>query len=426
MEKTTAPKKEEKLEVTILPERDLDTEIKNELVKANVTDAVLAALEEKYGNMKLVAIDDKESYLEICEARKEVRKVGIITEKICKRGREDAIAIQKKWLGKENDILAKIAITQDKLDAEKKIYEDEEARKEQEILQQQENNYQERQRVIIKMGAVYNNGCFELNGVSYEMDLLKTADKETWEEVMLPKYQREYEKLEAIRVEEEKRKEAEAAKLREEQAELEKQKAELARQQETMRKQMDELQNQKNESERLIREQQQKEADELRIKQDVQNKARMQRVMALGLNYSGQYKSFIFEDVAVAEVDIISYSQEKWDKMIEEITPTIARNKEEVLKREKEHIQQEKDKAVAEAMEKERLRIESERIENERVQKEKDTREAEELAKASDKDKWNAFIVSIGKLMPISEMSSPTYKGKANSATEILKRILAL
>lgn len=425
MATATAPKKE-KLEVTILEERDLDTEIKNELVKANVTDAVLAALEEKYGGLKLKSIDDKESYLEICEARKEVRKVGIITEKICKKGREDAIAIQKKWLGKETDILAKVAITQDKLDAEKKKYEDEVARKEEEIKQQQENNYQERQRVIIKMGAAYDNGSFVLNGVSYDMDLLKTADKETWEEVMLPKYKREFEKLEVARAEEEKRKEAEATKLREEQEKLQKEREEFERQREEMRLQQEEMNRQKLEQERIIREQQQKEADEFRKAQDAQNKARMQQVMALGLVYSGQYKSFIFEDVAVAEVDIVNYDQDMWDKMIEEITPTIARNREEVAKREEERIAKEKQQAIDEAMEKERLRVEAERIDNERLQKEKEARDAEEAAKATDKEKWNAWIVQIGKTLPVPELTSPTYKGKANSAKELIGKIMAL
>lgn len=421
----TAQKNKEVLDVVILPERDLDTEIKNELFKANVTDAVLAALEEKYGGLKLKSIDDKESYLEICEARKEVRKVGIMAEKICKKGREDAISIQKKWLNTEKNVLDRVAITQDKLDAEKKLYEDEIARKEEEERQRQENNYQERQRIIIKMGGTYDNGSFVLNGVSYEMDVIKTADAETWEEIMLPKYQREFEKSESARVEEEKRKEAEAAKLRAEQEELEKQKAELARQQEEMRLQMEEMNKQKLEQDRILMEQQQKEANEQREKEDAQNKTRMQQLLALGLVYSGEYKSFIFEDVAVATVDITGYDQQKWDKMIEEITPTIARNKEEVAKREQEKRDKEIEDAKNKAIESERLRVEAERIDNERIDNEKRAREAEELEKASDKDKWAAFISQYSEIK-FPEMKTPTYKGKINSAKDFHSKIITL
>ena len=80
---------------------DLETSITTQLTKANVTDQVIAALKEKYGGMKLKAIDDKESYLLIKEARKEVRKVGIIAEKICEKGREDAVKIQRAWLASQ-------------------------------------------------------------------------------------------------------------------------------------------------------------------------------------------------------------------------------------------------------------------------------------------------------------------------------------
>ncbi len=416
----------EVLDVTILPERDLDTEIKQELVKANVTDQVIAALEEKYGSLKLSAIDSKEDYLEICEARKQVRKVGIMAEKICKKGREDAILIQKKWLSKEKDVLDKIAITQDKLDAEIKKYEDEVARKEEEERQRQEKNFQERQSRIIKMGATYNNGSFEINGVSYETDTLRTADDETWNDIMLPKYQREFEKLEKVRFEEEQRKEAEATKLREEQEKLQKEREEFEKQREEMRKQQEELNSLKMEQERKEMEARQKEADELRVKRDTQNKARMQQVMDLGLVWSVQYKSFILEDVAVAAVDIETYDQEKWDKMIEEITPTIARNKEEIAKREQEKRNKEIEEAQKEAVAKEHLRLENERLENERLAEEKMVREAEDAAKASDKDKWNAWIVELGKTLPLPELKSPTYLNKSKSANELIKKIMEL
>ena len=133
----TTKSKKDVIEVhtpTILPEKDLQSVINTALVKGNVTDAIIAQLKSKYGGLKLKSIDDKESYLDIKESRKIVRKVGIAAERICEAGRSEALSIQRLWLSTEKSVSAKIAEVLDPLDAEIKKFEDEEKRKEQREL----------------------------------------------------------------------------------------------------------------------------------------------------------------------------------------------------------------------------------------------------------------------------------------------------
>lgn len=73
----------------------LEAKIEHELVKHNVTAAVLASLKDRFGGMKLRGLTDTESFLELKEAKKEVSKVRNLAVKCCKALRDDAIKYQK-------------------------------------------------------------------------------------------------------------------------------------------------------------------------------------------------------------------------------------------------------------------------------------------------------------------------------------------
>src|SRR6478736_2726700 len=94
----------------------LDEQMEQALVKKNVTDAVINALKEKYGELRLRSIDDKEKYLEIKDAKKDCAKLRNLAVKVCKEGRADAVALQKKWVSKENEVVAKIEEVESPLD----------------------------------------------------------------------------------------------------------------------------------------------------------------------------------------------------------------------------------------------------------------------------------------------------------------------
>ena len=96
----------------------LDEKMEQELVKHNVTDAVIATLKSKYGDLKLRDLNDKENYLIIKSAAKEVAKVRNAVVKACKEGRDEALKIQKAWIAKEKEVLAKVAEVENPLDAQ--------------------------------------------------------------------------------------------------------------------------------------------------------------------------------------------------------------------------------------------------------------------------------------------------------------------
>lgn len=211
-------------------ELSLEKVIDTKLVQANVTDAVLSALKEKYGGMKLKSIDDKESYLEIKAAAKECGKVRTLAVKICKEGREEAVKTQKLWIAKEKEVVGKVGEVENPLDAEIERFEANVARLEAEEKERQEAAYINRQALLTKMGAIYADGNFVLGNASFEATLIKGSDEDIWSETVLPKFQAEYEKIEAVRIEEEKKKQAAEAETKRQQEEFEKKQAEFKKQ----------------------------------------------------------------------------------------------------------------------------------------------------------------------------------------------------
>lgn len=392
-------------------EVSLEKVIETKLVQANVTDQVLNALKKKYGGLKLASIDDKQGYLIIKDARKEVRKVGVLTEKLCKQGREDAIAIQKKWLAKEKEILGKIALVQNPLDAEIDRFDNEVARKEQEEINRKEQAYMQRQTTLLKMEAKWVENSFVLGNVSYEINNIRDAEDEVWEETILPKYQREFEKIEFVRAELEKEKAADIEKLRIEKEKFELEQSEFRKQQESFRLQQKQLQDQQDEANRVEREKQ----------QELQNKER-ERISKI--------QKERFE---------LLYPFNKYGQMVDmntlwELSETdfdaVLKNKSEaysVFAKEQEKAMEEKRLADIEQAKQDAIRQEQERIaeqnrlDNIKRQQEEQQRQ-EEAAKASDKDKW-AALVQVILAVNIPEFKSGVYKRKASILIEKMREI---
>lgn len=107
-------------------EKEAENPITTELVKNNVTDTVLKNIKIKYLPLKINGIDDKEGYDTVHKARIVCRDLRVLTEKLCKKGREDATKIQKAWIQKEKEVVAEISEVEqhlkkqeDAVDAEK-------------------------------------------------------------------------------------------------------------------------------------------------------------------------------------------------------------------------------------------------------------------------------------------------------------------
>jgi hypothetical protein len=83
--------------------------ITTELAKQNVTDAVIAKLKKDFLPLKIKGVEDKEGYKAVKAARLQCRDVRVLAEKICKKGREEAIKTQKEWLAKEKEVVAQVS-----------------------------------------------------------------------------------------------------------------------------------------------------------------------------------------------------------------------------------------------------------------------------------------------------------------------------
>lgn len=424
------------IELEAIEEVPLDVQIDKTLQKHNVTAAVIAGLKEKYGGLKLVALDDKESFLELKQARKEVRQWGILCERITKKGREDAVAIQRKWLEKEKSVLAQIAEVQDPLDAEIKKYEDEQERLEQEEIRKKENAFAARQSQLIKMGATYLDGHYTLDHVSFEATLIKESDEDTWAG-MLSKYQAQYEKNEAVKVEEEKRREAEAAALKQQQMQMEQQRKELEEQQRLFREQQEAAARQNEEirlqREAVERERRQREEQEQRARAEEADRERRERIdkrisqlRAMGLEYSFEYKSYIYADVAISTVvEVEGMNDTDWDALIVKTIPTVERCKKEAEEKRQAEIKERERVAAEQAAQRERERIAEEQRLAKIKEDQETARKAEEAAKAKDSEKWQLFLRDISGV-PIPEMKSGPYKSRIIEAKKMIEKMKLL
>lgn len=350
-------------QTTAVQELSLEKVIDSKLVQNNVTEQVLAALKEKYGGLRLAAIDDKESYLECKEAAKACAKVRTLAVKICKEGREDAVKTQKLWIAKEKEVVGQVAEVEDVLDAEINKFDNEVKRRETEEKQRQEEAYINRQAQLTKLGATYIDGSFVLGEASFESILVKESSQDVWDEAVVPKFHAEYEKIQAVRVAEEKVKaEAEAAMK----AEQEKLRAE----QDVFRLQQEEFNRQQVEAARIERE---KTQAELAEKQRIEREA--------------QFEQMKKEAAAAAEV-----------KRLADI--------EIAIKKEKE-------------------RQEFAALQAEQTRKLEEARKAEELAQSSDKVKYADLIAKL-EVIDFPEMRSGQYRKKVAIIREKLEEIYSL
>lgn len=341
----------------------LEKIIETKLVQNNVTEQVLSALKEKYGNLRLKSVDDKESYLEVKQAARDCAKVRTLATKVCKEGREDAVKIQKGWIAEEKKVLARVAEVEGPLDAEIDRFDAEVQRKITEEKNRQEEAYINRQAALTKMGAVYSNGSFVLGEASFEANLIKESSQEVWEDAVIPKFTEEYEKIEAVKVEEQ-RKRAEA------EAEMKRQQEEFRRQQEEFKLQQEEMNRQKAELERVERE----KADAERREQ--QKKERELEFEAMKIKAAEEAEAKRLADIELA------------------------------IKNEKERQEEEARQAII------------------RKQQEQERKQAE-LEAAGDKKKWEEFIKQVSSVGTF-EMRSHQYRTKMKNAKEMLQSIINL
>lgn len=284
----------ENLTPEILP---MQEKMNHELVKANVTDAVIATLRDRYMPLKIAGLDDKETYLQVKEGRKECKALRVMAKKICTNGREEATAVQKAWIAKEKEVTGRIAEIEDYLEEQEKAYEAEVAKEKEARKRKQEEQFIMRQQALTNMGALYADGSFVLGEVSFDFAAIKESEEDIWLEAILPKYQEEHEKIEAERLEQDRIKKEKEAELKRQQEELERKQKELADKESEL----------KREAER-----QALEADKRRA---VMIETRTQQVVSLGFKYNGSVE-YHFHEFTILYQDIHDYSVVEWEGLM--------------------------------------------------------------------------------------------------------------
>jgi hypothetical protein len=395
-------------QTTEVQELSLEKVIQTKLVQNNVTDQVLTALKDRYSGLKLKELDDKESYLEIKAAVKDCAKVRNLAVKVCKEGREDAVRIQKLWVAKEKEVVARVAEVETPLDEEIAKFDAEVERKINEEKQRKEEEFINRQSTLTKMGAVYVGGNFVLGDVSFELELVKGSSEDVWEEAVVPKYREEYEKIQAVKIAEERKK-------AEEEAEMRRKQEEFQRQQEEFQKQQAEFQRQKEEADKKAK-----------AEMDSMIRNRCIQLESLGMKFYFQHDAYLFEDVNVDnKTEISLLGSDEWDALVEKIKPIIEERKVAAQKQEEEKRAAEIEAAKVEAAKKERERLEEAARQAEIRRQQEEARKAEELAQASEKDKYSALIAEISAIK-LPEMRSSQYRTKVAAIRKKIDEILAL
>lgn len=177
-------KAKETIDIEVLSpevEEIIDKEIETSLVKQNVTETLLARLEQEYGDLKIKGPDDKEGYMVVQSARKDCKSVRVLISKTCKAGRAKANAEAKKWVTKENTLTDRVSLLEDRLEADEKAWEQERDHKKALEAQQLEQQGIERVSHMMGFGARIEGGNWVLGDISYESVLVKSSDPDIYQ-----------------------------------------------------------------------------------------------------------------------------------------------------------------------------------------------------------------------------------------------------
>lgn len=435
----------------------IEEQISQELVKHNVTNAVILNLKEKYGHLKISGIDDKETYLLVKEGRKECKAFRVAAKKICEKGREEAVAISKAWVSKQKEVTDVIASIEDPLEAQEKEFEAAVAKDKEDRKRRQEEQLIIRQQVLSAMGVLYSEGAYALGEVSFELSVIKETEPDIWEESILPKFKEEYEKVEAERIEQDRIKLEREIEMKRQQDELERKQKELAQKEAALKAAQEEQARKQNEEE-------DEKLAEIMAAQKAKINIRIGQLQSLGLRpeMSDQHMYYTGYDCAVSTLDITGYSDAKWGEMIESMSVHVAKKKEEAEQKRLDEIEEQKEATRRDELRKSRLLtlkryerawihgdivdpsdelwdkfIVDVKTDYEKAQKEKWEKEQEEkrqqdevvrlqkLDSAKDKEKWDEILRKVNEI-EVYDMRSQQYRKKAMILREKLEEIKSL
>lgn len=228
-------------EIAVVPlEEKIEQDFQLEIIKVIPDpEAAISKLKEKYMTLKVV---DKASFKKAEEARKDVKNVRIVGEKICDSQRATLEEKKKGWIKKKEQWASVVGEIEDYLEtqtdewkqAEQKRKDDEAAKAEEE-RQRLDVRLLERQQEFGKLGVLYSDKTFMLGDIRYGYDQVREADDELYRNEILPAFTAIFEQHEEERRQQEIAKQEAEEKQRQEAKQLLLEKEELKRQQEQMK-----------------------------------------------------------------------------------------------------------------------------------------------------------------------------------------------
>lgn len=414
--------------------------IEQALVKANITDAILAELKQRFGSLTINGQDDRDGYRAVKEARLECKNWRVMAQKICKNGRAEALQIQKAWVKKETEITEKIAEVEDRLQLEEDKYNEEKERIKREEREKQEQRTMVRTAQLNKFGATFDGVNFVLGSAVVEGAIVREVDDQMYSSDILPMFQKIFEQNE------QERREA---------AERERQ------QKEANDKAIKELE-ERREKERLEREQKEKEEREAAEKIYNERVDQLSEMQFVFVKKENRFKCYHF---LIDDASVKSASPDEWNNVIALATEEIAKGREqaEAQKAEEEKQRAEKERlkalgairaaelraflptsvdvmpedAAAWSEEDYQENLKNAKYQHDKRQREKFEREQQEKkdreekerqeqeAQKSDTAKWNEYIAHVlGK--PIPEFRSGWYRKRSVQLRALVEQIKAL
>jgi hypothetical protein len=223
--------------------------IQTELQKFNIADTTIQEWKEKFSILEINGIEDKAGYDNVREARLFIKGRRVEVEKTSKLLKEDALSFQRAVNAEEKRIIALIDPIESGLEAKEKAFEVEKQR----IKEEKERKEQERVNIrissLLKAGCAFNGSNYSIADIMIFPTEIKTTTDIQFEEI-LNGVKAENEKELSAKAEIERLQKEEAERIQKERQELlaireeqEKQAAELKRQQDEINAQKQKIEN---------------------------------------------------------------------------------------------------------------------------------------------------------------------------------------
>lgn len=384
-----------------------DGKIESALIKENITISALAEM-KKFKELTVKDINDKEGLKEVHDARIMCKNTRLLAAKVCKAGRENAIAEQKAWIAKEKEITGEISEIEDYLQQQEDVVENEKKRIKEEKEKAEQLRIQTRTAQLLKCGMSFNGEEYLLGELKITATQVKLFDDFTYNSL--------FAQVEAAyKVEEQRKAEVEAEQKRVAEDQL-KQKEELDKKEREQAAKAQELADRETKLKKHEEEQEEKRLaeakrmeEEKRRNEEIQFKQRGSMLHTLGMSFNGD--KYIFQDIIVPVHELRSSSAEEFDKIISDITPKIATKRFEVEKKRNEEIEASKQHAIEKAKWETEERIKREQ-EEKRLAEEKRIQEEEHLVTLKpDKEKFMLLGEIVNQIL-MPEMSTEAGKAK--------------